>query len=253
MRSTRAALVVSTVVAGLAAGAVGAVASVAPGTPGRDVTRGADNDVAGNTFIQPAGVAARQHRSGGDVLFGRAGDDLLEGNRGSDTLVGGGGDDLLVGGPDTGRLPGDDVALGDGGNDIDVWSPGDGNDVFVGDRGYDTLVVAPFLPAAHSPVQHVRWHGRVVPRVDIGGHADLGCLIVPVPASEHLGEQFLVRFTVDGTITSTLRVKDVERLLCPSPSVDRARVADLTQDRPRFRGVRLSVVRGTLGAVVAAP
>ncbi len=253
MKTSRASLVVTTVVAGLVLSTVGAVATVAPGTPGRDVTRGQDNDVASNPFIQPPDVVAKQHMDATDVLFGRGNDDLLQGNRGSDTLVGGGGDDILIGGPEAFSAPNSDVLLGDAGNDINIWAPGDGSDAFVGDRGYDTMVFAPFLTRPNGDIVHQRSAGRLVPRVDISGKPGLTCELVEVPESEDLGEQFLVRFLVNGVMAVTVRQKDVERVVCPSPTAGRAQVADLTADYPAFRSVRLTSLHGALGTVVAQP
>lgn len=239
--------------------AVVAVASVAgarvePGTPGKDVTFGSDNDNANNTFIQPPGVAAKQHMDNTDVVFGRANDDLLVGNLGGDTVVAGSGDDILVGGPERGTAPNSDVLLGDRGNDINLWQGGDGSEVFVGDRGrHDTMVFAPFVTRPDGSLK-LEWnHGRRIPRVDIGGQPAFSCDIVKVPRRQHLGAQFLVRFSVNGTLAVTVRQKDVERVLCPAPHEGRARTADLTDAHPNFRGVRLNHIGGTLGAIVARP
>jgi len=68
-----------------------------------------------------------------------------------------------------------------------------------------------------------------------------------------LGEQFLVRFLVNGVMAVTVRQKDVERVVCPSPTKGWARVADLTADYPAFRAVRLTSLGGVLGTVVARP
>ena len=253
MKTSRAPLIASAAIAGLVLSTVGAVATVAPGTPGKDVTRGQDSDVATNPFIQPPGVAAKQHMEATDVLFGRGNDDLLQGNLGSDTLVAGGGDDILIGGPEAFTSPNSDVLLADSGDDINLWAPGDGSDAFMGDRGYDTMVFAPFATRSNGAIRHERWAGRLVPRVDISGKPGLTCEIVEVPPSEQLGEQFLVRFLVNGVMAVTVRQKDVERVLCPSPDAGRARVADLTDTYPTFRSVRLTALHGTLGAIVAQP
>ncbi|WP_299962101.1 FG-GAP-like repeat-containing protein [uncultured Roseobacter sp.] len=72
------------------------------------------------------GTAAAETKNGG------AGQDKLEGMGGNDTLNGGNGSDILIGGA------GDDALRGGGvnyqssnGNDIYIWSRGDGNDSFV--------------------------------------------------------------------------------------------------------------------------
>ena len=126
-RLAAASLAVGALVLGFAATSS---ALVQPGTPGKDVTFGTDTDNADNTFIQPAGVTAKQHMDNTDVLFGRANDDLLVGNLGGDTLLGGTGSDILVGGPEKFATPNSDVLIGDWGNDINIWAPGDGSDAF---------------------------------------------------------------------------------------------------------------------------
>jgi hypothetical protein len=248
--------------AGAAVAAVGALvagqaqlgqAAVVPGTPANDVHVGPDNDNAANRFIQPAGVAAKQHMDNTDLLFGRDGHDLLIGNRGADTLLGGRGEDILVGGPERGQAPNSDVLVGDEGNDINIWAPGDGSEVFAGQEGYDTMVFAPFVTNANGSLKLVKHAGRKIPRVDIGGKPQFTCQIVRVPARQKLGVQFLVRFLVNDKITVTVRQKDVERLLCPSPKAGNARVADLTAARPALRDVPFKRIPGVLGAIVAKP
>jgi hypothetical protein len=251
MRTARASAIIATVSIGIATCAAGAIATVAPGTPGKDVTEGLDNDVASNTFIQPPGVAAPQHMNATDVLFGRGNDDLLQGNLGSDTLVAGRGDDILIGGPENFTAPNSDVLLGEAGDDINIWAPGDGSDAFAGDTGYDTMVFAPFVLRPNGEIKRERFEGRRVPRVDISGNPAFSCQIVRVPRAQQLGAQFLVRFAVNDVIAVTVRQKDVERLLCPSPREGRVRVADPTDHSPAFRTRRLSAINGALGAVVA--
>jgi hypothetical protein len=242
------------------AGAVMSMAATAnamlvPGTPAKDVHVGRDNDNANNTFIQPSGVTAKQHMDDTDVVFGRDNDDLLIGVKGGDTLIGGRGHDILVGGPEAGTAPtpNSDVLLGDEGHDINIWAPGDGSDAFVGDTGYDTMVFAPFVLNTDGTLKLRRAHGRKVPQVDIGGKPQFSCTIVPVPASQNLGAQFLVRFNVNGNPVVTVRQKDVERLLCTSPIAGKAAVADLTVAHPTFRNVWLTSIPGTLGDIVKAP
>jgi hypothetical protein len=253
MKTARVPLVISAALLTLAGGTVAATATVAPGTPAKDVTRGLDNDVATNTFIQPPGVQAKQHMEATDVLFGRDNDDLLQGNLGSDTLVAGNGDDIMIGGPEKFATPNSDVLLGDSGNDINIWSPGDGSDAFVGDIGTDTMVFAPFVEKSDGTIAHAWFGDRLVPRVDISGQPAFGCQIVPVPESENLGAQYLVRFLVNGVPAATVRQKDVERVFCPSPLPGHLQAARLTDAHPQLRSVRLEDVGGALKAIVAAP
>jgi Ca2+-binding RTX toxin-like protein len=225
-------------------------AFVQPGTPAKDVTVGLDNDNADNPFIQPPGVTAKQHMDNTDVLFGRANDDLLIGKLGGDTLLGGTGSDILVGGPEKFTSPNSDVLIGDYGDDINIWAPGDGSDAFVGNQGRDTMIFAPFVDDSGSPL--ITWAGgRKVPRVDIDNQPAFTCTIVKVPAAQKLGFQFLVRFNVNGTPVVTVRQKDVERVFCPSASPGKAQVAYLTGAAPAFHDVWLSQVNGTTGAILA--
>jgi hypothetical protein len=250
-RAAAIAAVSATAVTGVA---TGAYASIAPGSPFNDVTLGTDNDNAANTFLQPAGVAAKQHMDNTDVLFGRDGNDLLVGNLGGDTVVGGRGHDILVGGPERGLAPNSDVLLGDEGNDVNVWAPGDGSDAYVGDVGFDDQVLAPFVTNADGSLKRPHWGGRQIVRVDISGKPQFDCRIVPVPANQKLGAQYLVRFFAGGNLAVTIRLKDVERVLCPSPNADRVRVARLDSAHPtQFKDVPLSSITGVTGAIVAKP
>jgi hypothetical protein len=228
-------------------------AAVTPGTPGNDVTIGADNDNAQNTFLQPPGVRAQQHLDNSDLLFGRAAQDLLIGRLGPDVLLGGTGHDILVGGPDRGREPASDVPLGEDGNDIDVWSPGDGSELFDGGPGTDVIVIAPLQLRADGSPLIVPYGARRIPRVDISGQASVGCTLVAVPDAQRLGYAYLVRIRLAGVLTATVRLKEVDRVLCPHPDQGFARSADLTATPPSFTDVRLSSVGGVLGAVVAEP
>jgi RTX calcium-binding nonapeptide repeat (4 copies) len=85
------------------------------------VVLGADNDNGDNTFIQPAGVAARQHLENTDVLLGSRYSDLLVGRKGSDVVDGGYGRDVMVGGLDKGA-PNTDVLFGGYRGDINLWA-----------------------------------------------------------------------------------------------------------------------------------
>lgn len=252
-RRTAAATTGALAVALLATGVVAssATASFEPGTPAKDVHVGRDNDNAANPFIQPAGVTAKLHMDNTDVLLGRDNDDLLIGNLGGDTLLGGRGSDILVGGPEGGQAPNSDVMVGDYGNDINLWAPGDGSDAYLGQEGYDTMVFAPFVKNADGSLTLTWSHGRKVPHVKIDGLPQFSCQITKVPASEHLGFQFLVRFDVNGVPAVTVRQKDVERVFCPGAEPGTAQVADLTQRHPVFHEIPLSRVHGVTGAILA--
>src|SRR3954454_13233517 len=192
-RPIRRAAAVAVMSAATVAGvATGAYATIAPGTPFNDVTFGADNYNAANAFVQPPGVAAKQHMDNTDVVFGRDGADLLVGNLGGDTLVGGRGDDILAGGPEQGRTPNSDVLLGDEGNDVNIWAPGDGNDAYVGDLGFDDMVLAPFVKNANGSLRREIRFGRQVLRLTIDTPKQLTSRTPPVPAAQQLVSHFLV-------------------------------------------------------------
>ena len=255
-RSTPRSLVVTGVgllaaVALVAPGATSASAMVGPGTPDKDVHLGLDNDNAANDFIQPPGIAAPQHMNDTDLLFGRGNADLLVGNKGGDTLLGGAGPDILVGGPDRGGDRRDDVLVSDDGDDVAIWSPGDGNDLVDGNDGTDTLIVGPVL-TDNTGLQLDTWTlNRTIPKVDLAGATNQTCELVPVPDSEHLGVQYLLRLTAGGPLLNTLRLKQMEAVICPGPDAGFARVADLTAGRPSFSLVAVPNVRGLAGAIVA--
>jgi hypothetical protein len=236
----------------LATSAATAMAAVEPGTPDQDVHIGKDNDNASNPFIQRAGVSAPQHMNDTDLLFGRGAGDLLVGNKGGDTLLGGAGPDILVGGPDRGGDRRDDVLVSDDGDDVAIWSPGDGNDIVDGNDGVDTIVVGPVLTTIGGGLRLDTWTlNRTIPKVDLGGATNQSCELVPVPASEQLGVQFLLRLSVDGELRNTLRLKEMEAVICPGPTAGTARVADLTAGKPSFSVAPISHIRGLAGAIVA--
>ena len=236
-------------VVGLATGSSGVIL---PGTPAKDVQIGLDNDNAANPFIQPPGVTAKQHMDNTDVLFGRDNDDLLIGNLGGDTLLAGADDDILIGGPEKAQAPNSDVLVGDTGKDVNIWAPGDGSDAFVGNEGKDTMIFAPFVENSDGSLLLTSEYGRKIPHVKIDSQPAFTCTVVPVPESEQLGAQFLVRFNVGPNPVVTVRQKDVEKVYCPSPEAGKAVVARLTgADPTAFRTVSLNRIGGTLGAILA--
>ncbi len=248
VRTGIAVLAAGALTTGLAATATG---FTAPGTPRRDFTIGADNDNAANAFIQPPGVTAKQHMDNTDVIFGRDNDDLLIGRLGGDTLLAGADDDILVGGPEDFAAPNSDVLVGDLGDDINIWAPGDGSDAFIANEGKDTMIFAPFVENADGSLVFRRHQGRKIPLVDIDEKPSFTCTIVPVPVTENLGFQFLVRFNVNEVPAVTVRQKDVEKVYCPSSQSGKALVARLDGYSPAFRTVSLDRVRGTVGAILA--
>lgn len=234
-------------------GALSSQALIAPGTPARDVHVGGDEDNADNPFIQPPGVTAKLHMDNTDVLFGRGNDDLLIGKLGGDTLLGGGGSDILVGGPEAGSSGNNsDVLIGDGGNDVNIWAPGDGSDAFLGQGGADDdMIFAPFVTNTNGSLAFRWFHGRKIPKVTIDALPQFSCTIVKVPAHLELGYQFLVRFNVNGNPVVSVRQKDVETVYCPSPDAGFVLEADLTKKQPSFAPEPLDEVPGVTGAIMA--
>ena len=253
-RTTRAwvaATAATAALVGTGAALSGAAGVVATGTSAPDVVAGRDNDNADNPFVQPPGVTAKQHMENTDVLLGRGGDDLLLGKLGGDTLLAGSGADITIGGPEAFVAPNSDVLVGDAGDDVNIWAPGDGSDAFLGGGGRDTMVFAPFVTEPDGSLLWEHVHGRRVPRVDVDGLPQFSCTIVPVPASEKLGVDFLVRFNVNDVPAVTVRQLDVERVLCPSPHEGKVRVAHLDDAHPRFHNVAIHEIGGVTGAIVA--
>ncbi len=245
----RTALVGGTLALVTLVGASTGLASIIVGSPGNDVSVGQDRDNAANPLIQPPGTSIPQDLDNTDVMFGRLGDDLLIGRTGSDVLVGGEGSDVLVGGPDGGGRPGADVALGDEGDDVAVWGFGDRSETFVGDVGVDTQVVGRLARTGSGAVQLASRHGRQVPQVSLAGGGQ-SCALTPVPASQHVGEQYLLRVLEGGRLTATLRERDVERVVCSSSRPGYADVADLSRPGATFTTVPIASLTGLVRDIV---
>ncbi len=252
-RATVVALLATLVVG--AAAIQGAGAALQVGTVARDVIFGNDNDNAENTFIQPAGVTAKQHLENTDILAGGSRNDVLIGLKGSDVIDGGNADDVLVGGIEKGQLPNSDVLLGGYGDDVSIWAPGDGSDAFLGGPGYDTHISAPLvLDAAGARPALFPFGNEQLPHVSIDTKPQFTCTIEAVPADQQLGFEYITRFFANKNLAVTIRLKDVEQLLCPSPNPGKVLVAELHGSAPAFTEVSLSHFAGTrLGSMLQAP
>ena len=183
-----------------------------------------------------------------DVLFGRDNDDLLIGNLGGDTLLAGADDDILIGGPEKGQAPNSDVLVGDTGNDINIWAPGDGSDAFIGNEDKDTMIFAPFVENTDGSLLLTRTYGRKIPHVKIDAQPAFTCTVVPVPASERLG------CAVPGALQRQRQPgrhgapEGRREGLLPEPRGRQGHVARLTGPDPTaFRTVSLDRVGGTRG------
>jgi RTX calcium-binding nonapeptide repeat (4 copies) len=232
----RAAIVALSVLVAAVSVVASAGAALQLGGFGRDVLVGADNDNTANAFIQPAGVAANQSLNNTDVILGNAREDLLIGLKGNDVIAGEHGDDVLVGGIEKAQQPNSDVLFGGRGRDVNIWAPGDGSDFFQGGPGYDTHISAPLVldAAGNLALFDGRYGPRRVPHVSIDAKPQFGCTIERVPADSGLGFEFVTRFLVNGNVVVTIRLDDVEVVLCPSPNAGKVLVAYLRQATPAF-------------------
>lgn len=97
------------------------------------------------------GAASNQSLRAGDVLQAKpATDTVIIGALGVDVLVGNDGNDIMIGGTEdfNSSVDGDnlgsdnrDRAFGNAGDDVFIWTPGDGSDFFDGGDGVDVLVL----------------------------------------------------------------------------------------------------------------
>lgn len=228
------------------------------GGSGNDILIGRDDDNAGNSFIQPSGVSAKQHMENTDMLEGSDGHDLLVGLRGSDLLDGGPGNDILVGGVEGFQAPNSDMLLGGEGDDLSIWAPGDGSEFFLGGPGRDAEVLGPLtITVTNGITQPVLFPASLapgqLPRVRLDG-LGFRCELHAVPSSEQLGFAFIVRFfTPANALAVTVRLEEVEQLFCPSSEAGKVQYADLTTPAPALQTIPLSQVAAlnpTMAAVL---
>ena len=97
------------------------------GKSGNDTITGGDGD---DTLFGNDGDDILNGGNGTDSIYGEYGDDTIDGGGGTDHIVGGYGNDVLSGGAGTG-----DVLIGDQGDDIYLFSLGDG-DVAINNYNY---------------------------------------------------------------------------------------------------------------------
>ncbi len=138
-----------TIAAALLAGLLGAdtaeASNYGPWYRIHSVQQGSDINAADNPFVQPqdpalAGNGRDQTMQFGDVLRGNRRDNLIIGGLGTDVIFGSRGSDVLMGGLEHFNSFNRDRAFGGRGDDIFVWKPGDGSDLFDGGRGHDVVV-----------------------------------------------------------------------------------------------------------------
>ncbi len=237
-----------------AATLVGSAAAVIAVVQG-GVEVGSDTNSTANAFVQPqdpalSGGGRDQTQQFGDVLRGDAGaganfDDLLIGRLGVDVLLGGLDDDVLLGGTEHFNPQNRDRAFGEEGDDVFVWSPGDGSDFFDGGSGTDALVLGLMGEIENGQlvfrVSTDQQAGDVfvdpatgLPQVDVTNSPGF-CEVVDDSTDANsaaeldaLGLDHLVRFsirgirdafeagqqTTDNGLRVTLHLKDVEILVC---------------------------------------
>ena len=235
------------------------------------ITVGPDNNSTSNAVVQPtdpiqAGGGIDQSLQCSDVLNGLIVDDFMNGRLGGDLITGGGGHDILLGGPEHNNPLNRDRLFGNNGNDLFLWSPGDGSDFMNGGPGKDIVMVG-LLGEYNGDGQLVfeNWNdGRAgdlavdsstnLPMMDIDDSPTY-CEVVDQAASpmyadelEALGLTHLVlvydravadSFAAglqgdDNGLRATLHIREVEFLLCGSRQGGLMDVLDLTLSPPGF-------------------
>lgn len=123
-----------------------------PPQPERSVLQGNDLNNLGSSLLSlnpdgPGGSPNQSLRSG-DVLQGDAEDNVMIGALGVDVMFAGDGDDVMIGGTEdfNANVDGDnlgsdnrDRAFGEAGDDLFIWTPGDGSDFYDGGTGVDVV------------------------------------------------------------------------------------------------------------------
>ncbi|MEW6583667.1 MAG: hypothetical protein AB1416_13005, partial [Actinomycetota bacterium] len=236
---------------------------------------GADDDSTADVNVQPpAFPASDQSLRKSDVLGGGQKDDLLIGRLGPDFLIAGPGDDVMVGGTEAGSdvaaFPAFDNALGGLGDDVFIWTPGDGSDAYSGGEDpatttvtrritrvvtrngrkvrvvttrrvtvpapkdddvliLGTLGLAPgddsqpeVFQTPFGPLPRVNVSGVGLPAtIGVAGRATVKGFCQLAPGTPGSNWQFLVRFFTDaGQLQATIRVRNVERVLCRARGQD---------------------------------
>jgi hypothetical protein len=230
-------------------------AALVVGGSAASILFGRDEDNINNPAIQPAGVAANQSLNNTDVIVGRAGNDVIVGLLGSDVLSSGAGNDILIGGPEQGVAPNSDVIFGDEGDDINIWAPGDGSDVFVGGTGRDAMVFGVIDKDANNrPTSNGSAPGFAhIPGVNVTGQGGF-CTIERV-ADASTGYEFLARFfsRATGALLVTVRLTEVEQMFCTSQAGGQITYADLTQAVPTLSVISLGdalALNNTVGRMI---
>ena len=109
---------------------------------GNDTLIGGVDDTVGT------GDTLTGNEDGNDTLDGGAGDDMLSGGFGNDSLRGGAGNDTVVGGLGNDTIYGRDAGGTDAVGDVDVYTGGDGDDVFVHRTATSKFTITDFQDGA---------------------------------------------------------------------------------------------------------
>lgn len=241
-------------VVALAAGVTPSQAALVIGDFAPSIVFGRDDDNTSNPLIQPPGTVANQSLNNADVLVGRDGNDVIVGLLGSDVISGGGGNDIIIGGPEQGTSPNSDVMFGDAGDDINIWAPGDGSEVFIGGAGTDAIVFGVIdKDTSNRPISGGPAPGFAhIPTANVSGQGGF-CTIERVdPAT---GYEFLAKFfgRAAGNLIVTVRLREVEQVFCTSQSGGQITYADLRQATPQLDVVALPFVlqiNNTVGRII---
>ena len=232
---------------------------------------GSDLNNRENPTVQPqdpalAGNNRDQTLQFGDVLRGTWRDDLLIGRLGIDVMWGSYGDDVIIGGTEDFNGFNRDRAFGGRGNDIFMWAPGDGSDLFEGSRGKDVVMFGLigeigdnqnvqfkvdlpgtedsqdsdpiFLnPSTKLPLMNVSESPGFCKIID-ESNAEGGKQALEALGIDHLVQFFIRSFAddfrdgkqnIDNGLRVTLHLKDVETLVCTNRDGGLIEVFDLTQ------------------------
>ncbi len=229
------------------------------------VRQGSDINAVDNPFVQPqdpalAGGGRDQTLQFGDVVKAKRRDTLLIGGLGTDVIMGDRGSDVLIGGLEHFNPSNRDRAFGGRGNDIFVWKPGDGSDLFDGGGGHDVVVFGVVGEDAGGfpefAVVNDQVRGEVfidpltnLPQVDLTNSPGF-CEIVDDSVSADADAELaalevdrLVRFVIRGVrdafeagsqntdngLRVTLHLDSVETLVCTSRAGGEIQIFDLTE------------------------
>lgn len=248
---------------------------------------GKDSNSALNPFIQPtdkalSGGGRDQSQQFFDLLIGNVyGPGVVIGRLGVDVMIGGPSVDVMIGGPEHFNPNNRDKAFGLAGDDVFLWSPGDGSDRFDGGTGLDTLVFGLMGEKDANgkivfKVTNDQKAGNVfldpqnfgLPKMDVTNSPGF-CKIIDRSSSAnawselqkidstHLA-QFIIRNVdrefragrqkTDNGLRVTLSLKDVEFLVCASQAGGQIQAYDLRQSPPKL--VPLSYVPWAVRLIV---